>query len=451
MSLQIRPAEKSITVARRASDAPCLGSGLLWALLFRPASRYFVASALFFVSQVVWAGETWPQFRGPQANGHTDATGLPLTWDGEKNIVWKTPIHDRGWSSPVIWHNQIWLTTATADGRKLYAVCVDRKTGQIVHDLHIFDVEKPDSIAAINSYASPTSVIEAGRVYVHYGTYGTACIDTSSGKILWTRRDLNCDHHEGAGSSVMLVDNLLVFHVDGRDVQYVVALDKTTGKTVWKTNRSVDFRSVPRDLRKCYSTPIVIGSGGQRQLISVGPRATMGYDIATGKERWKVTYGGWSIAPRPVFGHGMVFMINDYLRPELWAVRPDGQGDVTSSHITWRHNKSMPSRPSPLLVDDLLFVVSSGGVATCLEAKTGQVVWTERIGGKFSASPIYAVGRIYLFDESSVTTVIEPARQFKKLATNKLNGEELMASPAAAGNSLFVRTEKHLYRIDNVR
>jgi outer membrane protein assembly factor BamB len=402
-----------------------------------------------FVAQFMEAGETWPQFRGPQANGHTDGTGLPLTWNAEKNVVWKTPIHDRGWSSPIIWHNQIWLTTSTANGRKLYAVCVDRKTGRIVHDLNVFNIEKPQSIAAINSYASPTSAIEAGRVYVHFGTYGTACIETRSGKTLWTRRDLNCDHHEGAGSSAMLVDNLLVFHVDGRDVQYVVALDKSTGKTVWKTDRSVDFGSVPPDLRKCYSTPIVINSGGQRQLVSVGPRATMGYEIATGKERWKVTYGGWSIAPRPVFGNGMVFMINDYLRPELWAVRPGGQGDVTASHIAWKHNKTMPSRPSPLLVDDLLFLVSSDGVASCLEAKTGKIVWQERIGGKFSASPIHAAGRIYLFDESAVTTVFEANRTFKKLAVNNLSGKQLMASPAVAGDALFIRTATHLYRIED--
>ena len=409
---------------------------------------WFVVSALILVSQPISAGETWPQFRGPEGNGHTDATGLPLTWNAQTNVVWKTPIHDRGWSSPVIWHDQIWLTTATTDGYKLYAVCLDRESGRIVHDLHMFDVDKPQPIATMNSYASPTSVIETGRVYVHFGTYGTACIDTSSGKTLWTRRDLNCDHHEGAGSSPMLVDNLLVFHVDGRDVQYVVALDKTTGETVWKTERSVDYRDVPPDLRKCYGTPIVIESGGQRQLVSVGARAMMGYEIATGKELWKVTYGGWSIAPRPLFGNGMVFMINDYLRPELWAVRPDGRGEVTSSHVAWKHSRTMPSRPSPLLVDDLLFVVSSEGVATCLEAKTGEVVWQERIGGKFSASPIHAARRIYLFDESSVTTVIEPARKFQTLAVNKLNDEDLMASPAVAGRSLFVRTATHLYRIE---
>lgn len=407
--------------------------------------EYSVAIALLFLSHVATAGETWPQFRGPHANGHADAPSLPLTWTAEQNVVWKTPIHDRGWSSPVIWHDQVWLTTATAKGHKLYALCVDRHSGQIVHDLHLFDVDKPQHIATMNSYASPTSVIEAGRAYVHFGTYGTACIDTSSGKVLWTRRDLNCDHHEGAGSSPMLVDHLLVFHVDGRDVQYVVALDKLTGETVWKTERSVNYKPVPPDLRKCYGTPIVIDVGGQRQLVSVGARATMGYEIATGKELWKVTYGGWSIAPRPLFGHGLVFFINDYLRPELWAVRPDGEGEVTASHIAWKHSKTMPSRPSPLLVDDLLFTISSEGVATCLEAKTGVVVWTGRIGGKFSASPIYAAGRIYLFDESSVTTVIEPGRQLKTLAVNKLNNEELMASPAVAGNSLFIRTGSHLY------
>jgi len=409
---------------------------------------WWIVSAFVLVSQLAWAGDTWTQFRGTEGNGHTDVEGLPLTWDAQKNVVWKTAIHDRGWSSPVIWHDQIWLTTATADGLKLYAVCVNRETGAVVHDLHLFDVEKPQPIATMNSYASPTSVIEAGRVYAHFGTYGTACIDTDSGKVLWTRRDLNCDHHEGAGSSPILVDNLLVFHVDGRDVQYVVALDKTTGDTVWKTVRSVDYRDVPPDLRKCYGTPIVIEVGGQRQLISVGARAMMGYEISTGKELWKVTYGGWSIAPRPLFGNGMVFMINDYLRPELWAVRPDGQGEVTASHVAWKHTKTMPSRPSPLLVDDLLFVVSSEGVATCLEAKNGEVVWQERIGGKFSASPIHAAGRIYYFDENSVTTVIESGRQFKSLAVNPLSDEELMASPAVAGRSLFIRTSGHLYRIE---
>jgi outer membrane protein assembly factor BamB len=407
-----------------------------------------LALAALAVGSTIQAGEIWPQFRGPHANGHADANNLPIVWSADKGVAWKTPIHDRGWSSPVIWKDQIWMTTAAADGRKLYAICLNRETGKIIHDIHVFDVETPEKIASMNSYASPTSAIEDGRVYVHFGTYGTACIDTATGKILWTRRDLNCDHHEGAGSSVTLVDDLLVFNVDGRDVQYVVALDKTNGKTVWKTDRSVDFNNVSRDLRKCYSTPIVVKTGGKQQLISVGPRATMGYDIPTGKEIWKVTYGGWSIAPRPIYRDGTLYMISAYINPELWAVRTDGRGDVTATHVLWKNTKGMPSRPSPLLVGDLIFVVSSEGFLSCVEAKTGELVWKERIGGKFSASPIHVAGRIYFFDESSVTTVIEPGRTFKVLATNKLDGEELMASPAVVGNSLIIRTATHLYRID---
>lgn len=192
------------------------------------------------------AEENWPEFRGPRGNGHSGATGLPLTWSESENVLWKTPIHDRGWSSPVVWGNQVWLTTATDDGKRLFAVCVDRDTGKIVHDVKVFDVDRPERIAPINSYASPTPAIEPGRVYVHYGTYGTACLDTKTGRVIWARRDLNCEHHMGPGSSPILFDRLLILHVDGCDVQYVVALDKQSGKTVWKTERSVDYANVHR-------------------------------------------------------------------------------------------------------------------------------------------------------------------------------------------------------------
>lgn len=406
----------------------------------------FVLSLLLPVG-LTSAGDHWPQLRGPSGDGHSDAVGLPLKWSLKENVAWRATIHDRGWSSPVVWGDQVWLTTATADGRQMFAVCVDRGLGRIVRDVKVFDNESPEHIAAINSYASPTPVIEAGRIYVHYGTYGTACLDTASGRILWSRRDLNCDHHEGPGSSPILWGDLLIVHVDGRDVQYVVALDKATGKTVWKTNRSIDYRPIRPNCRKAFCTPVVIPSGPKQQLVSPGAKAVMGYDPSTGRELWKIRYDGWSVTPRPVFGHGLVFLVTDYERPELWAVRPDGQGDATESHVRWKIRRGVPGRPSPLLVGDLLYLIADAGVAQCVEAESGNVVWKERVGGNFSASPIYADGRIYLFSQEAVTTVLAPGRQFKVLAANELDGQ-LMATPAIAANAFFVRTDDHLVRIN---
>jgi outer membrane protein assembly factor BamB len=300
---------------------------------------------------------------------------------------------------------------------------------------------------SVNSYASPTPVIEAGRVYLHYGTYGTACVDTANGEILWTRRDLNCDHHEGPGSSPILFENLLIVHVDGRDVQYVAALDKSTGKTVWKTDRSIDYSRYHYNARKAFSTPQVIEFAGRTQLISPGPKAVMGYDPRTGRELWKIRYHGWSMVARPLFGHGLVFLVNDYDRPELWAIRPDGEGDVTDSHVAWTVTRSVPAQPSFLLIGDLLYLVNNDGLALAIDARTGAEIWRERLGGSFSASPVYADGRIYFFNRDSVATVVAPGREFKVLSVNHLDGELLMASPAVAGKALFVRTESHLYRI----
>ncbi len=399
----------------------------------------------------VLAEDGWWQFRGPNGDGHAGSDDLPLKWNETDNIVWKTPVHDRGWSSPVIWKNQVWMTTALSNGRKLFAVCVDRDSGKVIHDVHVFDVEKPQRIAAINSYASPTSVVEEGRVYVHYGTYGTACLDSTTGDILWTRRDLNCDHESvaGPGGSLFLVGDLLVMNVDGRDVQYVIALDKTTGKNAWKTERSVDYSEVPVNQRKAYCTPTLIPRGNGKQLVCPGAKAVIAYDPVTGGEIWKVLHRGWSIAPRPVYGHGLIFVIMDYDHPELWAIRPDGKGDVTESHVVWKQKRGMPPRSSPLLVGDLLFVVNHDGIATCLEAKTGRPVWKKRLRGDYSASPIHAGERIYFFNEDAVCTVVRSSRQYEVLAVNTVGEERQMASPAAAGDSLFVRTEKHLYRIED--
>lgn len=418
-----------------------------------PAFRLLLQIVLILTSLsggTLAAQESWWQFRGPNGNGHTTATNLPLDWGESRNVAWKTAIHDRGWSSPVLWGNQVWLTTATRDGHRLFAVCVDKDTGKIVHDLHVFDVEDPMRITDENTYATPTPVIEEGRVFIHYGTYGTACLDTATGRKLWTRRDLNCDHEAGAGpaSSPTLIDGNVVVHVDGRDVQYIIALDRDTGKTVWKTPRSIDFTDIPVHHRKAFCMPIVIPRGDGKQVVSPGGRAVYSYDLK-GRELWRIQHRGFSVAPRPVFGHNLVFTIIDRDRPELWAVRPDGNGDVTDTHLAWKLFKSMPQRCSPLLVGDLLFLVNRAGIATCVEAKTGKPVWKERFRGRYSASPIYAENRIYLFNEYAMTTVIRPGRKLDVIATNALAKQPLLATPAVDGTAFVIRTEDYLYRIEN--
>jgi outer membrane protein assembly factor BamB len=392
----------------------------------------------------------WPQLRGPGGDGQAGSQALPLNWNETNNIAWKTAIHDAGWSSPVIWGTQVWVTTARADGRELFAVCLDRDRGQVLQDVKVFEVEKPASIDSANTYASPTSAIEAGRLYVHFGTYGTACLDTGTAKVLWSRRDLNCDHEVGPGSSLVTVDNLLVFHVDGRDQQYVIALDKATGNTVWKTPRSIDFSGMSPNFRKAFSTPTLVEAAGRLQLVCPGAQGVMGYDAWTGEELWKVRFKGWSVVVRPVCGLGMAFLGTDFDHPQLWAVRLDGHGDVTDTHVVWEVTERMPATPSPLLVDELLYVVNNAGQFSCLEARTGQSVWHQTLsGGVFGASPLYGAGRIYVFGRNGVTTVLAPGREPRILAVNKLDGT-VMASPAVADNALFVRTKTHLYRISSV-
>jgi outer membrane protein assembly factor BamB len=393
------------------------------------------------------AGEIWPNFHGPTNNNHSDATDLPISWSESENIVWKTPIHDSGWSSPVVWENQIWLTTATDDGKQSFAVCVDRQSGKIVHDLKLFDNEHPEDTRKFNSFASPTPVIEAGRVYVHFGSYGTACLDTRTAEVLWTRRDLPCLHWRGPGSSPILFENLLIVHFDGYDQQYAVGLDKSTGATVWKKDRKVDYGTADGDVMKAFSTPLVIEVAGRLQLISPTSKAALALDPRTGEEFWRVRYSAFSTAARPMFGHGLVFINTGFSTGELLGVRPDGTGDVTESHVIWHARKNTPSKPSSLLIGESIFSIDDNGVATCLDAKTGTNVWSQRVGGKFTASSLYADGRIYLFSEDGRTTVIAPEREYKEFAVNALP-DGFRSSPAVAGRALFLRTEKILYRVE---
>jgi outer membrane protein assembly factor BamB len=421
--------------------------------------RRLVLTAATLVVVTVSLHAQWPQFRGPDGNGQAPASKPPLTWAEGKNVRWKTAIHGRAWSSPVILGNQIWMTTATEDGRELFAIALDRESGKILHDLKLFDVATPQYAHPFNSYASPTPALEPGRAYVTFGSPGTAAIDTKTGKKIWERRDFVCNHFRGAGSSPVIFENLLLMHFDGSDHQFVVALDKNTGKTVWRTERSVDFQDLgpdgkPKadgDFRKAFSTPQIVTVDGRPIMVSIGSKAVYGYNPKTGEELWKVVERrSHSGSTRPVSGHGFVYIPTGFDGSQLMAVRPEGKGDVTSTHVAWRFTRGVPQKPSILLIGDLLFMVNDTGVTSCVDAKTGEEAWRGRVEGTYSASPLAAAGRIYAFNEDGKTTVFEAGREFKVLAENFLD-DGFMASAAVDGNALYVRTTKHLYRIEEDR
>jgi outer membrane protein assembly factor BamB len=404
----------------------------------RELSIYMRVLVVLFLSVQILA-EDWPEFRGPTGQGLSDEHGLPLTWSETKNVRWKVAIPGRGWSSPAIQGDRIWLTTATEEGKSLRAVCVDRNTGAILQNLEVFRRRGSGQINSKNSQASPTPVLEGDRVYVHFGANGTACI-TQSGEIVWkTRLEYDNGQH-GPGGSPVLYENLLILSCDGQDVQFVVALDKLTGKVRWKRFR---------DGYQAYVTPLVVRLPTGDQVISPGAHRAVAYEARTGKEIWQVRYGdGFSNVPRPVYGNGLVFICTGFQEPSLLAVRVDGRGDITKSHTAWTLKRGVPLTPSPLLVGEELYLINDNGIAACVDAKTGTEHWRARVGGNHSASPIYADGRIYFLSEEGESVVIAPGKKFQALATNQLDGETL-ASMAVSGGSIFVRSRTHLYRLSN--
>lgn len=392
-------------------------------------------------SVVGLAESQWPEFRGPLGNGHAHDADLPVAID-ESVVRWKTPIHGKGWSSPVVWGDQIWLTTATEDGTKMSVLCVDRSSGSIVHDKVLIENKEPAFCHPMNSYATPTPVIEEGRIYVHFGSYLTTCLDTSNAEVIWQRRDLHCDHWRGPASSPILYDGKLFVAYDGFDVQYVVALDRLTGKTVWKRDRNIDYGTDNGDLMKAYCTAQVIDVDGQKQLIYPSASATIAYHPSTGEPLWTVYHDGMNASARPVYSDGLVFITNGM--GSMVAVRPTGKGDVTGTHIEWSDRKAVAKKSSQLVVDGLFYMNSDDGVVSCREPKTGNILWQKRAGGEFAASPIYADGRIYMFGIEGDVLTLKPGRQFELLAETKL-GDGFMASPAVVDSEMILRSKSHLY------
>jgi outer membrane protein assembly factor BamB len=422
----------------------------------------FVSILAMLAARVATAAADWPEFRGPWGDGHVSApgddkpAGFPLHWSETENVRWKTEIPDRGWSTPVVMDGQVWLTTATADGHDFFVLCVDAETGKITANEKVFHCDAPEPLGNnVNSYATPSPAIEPGRVYAHFGSYGTACLDTTTAKVLWKRDDLPCRHYRGPSSSPVLFENLVILTFDGANLQYTAALDKNTGRTVWKTDRSVAWNdendpgqmAKDGDRRKAHSTPLIVKAHDKFQMLSAGAKAAYAYDPRTGKELWRVRYADWSVAPRPVFDNGLAYIVTGLTKAEMWAVKTDGEGDVTDSHVQWKIKTHVGKYASPILVDGLIYTAADESFISCLDAATGNLVWTERLGGSYEASPIYADGRLYFFNQQGGATVLKPGRACEVLATNTL-ADGFMASPAAAGKAFYLRTRTHLYRIE---
>ncbi len=393
--------------------------------------------------------ENWPQFRGPLGEGISLATDLPLTWSETENVVWKTLIHGRAWSSPVIWDKQVWMTTATEDGHELFAVCVDRDSGEVLYDIKVFDIAEPQFCYPLNSYGSCTPVIEAGRVYLHFGAHGTVCLDTATGKTLWARQDLECNHFRGPGSSPILYEDLFVVAFDGYDFQYVVALDKQSGQTVWKRDRNIEYGTDDGDMKKGYGTARVIDVNGVKQLVYPSAGATIAYVPETGEEIWRMKHGGMNACNTPLYHNGLLYLNSASGGFKLFAMQPDGSGDLTNTHVVWKTSQGVPTRASTILVDDMLFMVADAAVVTCLDAKTGKRIWNKRLEGEFSSSPIYAEGKLYFSNQDGKSFVVAASAEYELLATNELEAG-CMASPAVSGKAIYLRTKQALYRLEDL-
>jgi outer membrane protein assembly factor BamB len=436
----------------------------------RKLSSSLLLSALLTYSAVA-DSKSWPQWRGPDASGHGYPGTYPTKWSAEENLAWMAKIPGRGHSSAVHENGHIWITTAieTPASEKekeerlkeneglstvtvlsevsLRAVKLDPKTGGILKNIEVIQKKQPQWVHHLNSYASPSPVIEGNRLYLHFGAYGNACIDAVSGKIIWknNQKELWVMHENGPGSSPIIWENLMIFHLDGSDKQSIVALFKDTGEIAWQSKRSGELKENPQ-LRKSYSTPIITNFNGQPILISCSADWVYGYNPRNGEELWKINYGilGFSNVARPIVGHGMFYISTCFMKAEIHAYKYEG---LDKPKLAWKMIKGAPKMPSPILVDKQLYVMNDGGILTCVDAISGDVEWRERVGGEFSASPTYANGLLYFSDREGKTTVVKPGSKLNIVAENKIDGTAHMASITPYENSFLLRSKKGLYRI----
>jgi outer membrane protein assembly factor BamB len=417
---------------------------------------HLITAVLFLVAATVFAGETanessWPQFRGPGGLGHIKGQ-IPIAWSNEKNVAWKTAIPGTGWSSPVIALGKAWLSTSVSTktgGASLRLVGVDLKSGEIKHDVELFAVAKLPPLHGRNTPASSTPAVVGNRVIASFGTDGVGCVDAGTGKVLWRNGSLKVDYQTGAASSPVPYKDRIIFPCDGADQQFAIALDASTGKEIWKTNRTAAAKHPP-DQRRAFSSALVIDDGKQVQVVIPGAQRVYSYNPDTGEELWWINYDGFSNVPRPVFANGLVYVTTGFAAHELMAIRPDGKGDVTSTHVVWRSKKGVPSITSPVVVGISLFMISDKGVLTCLDAKTGKLKWTERLQGEYTASPLVHGNTVYVFADDGSTVLFKASDSFEQIGINHITGK-IQATPAAGGGGLLLRTDTMLYLLANTK
>ncbi len=397
------------------------------------------------------SAENWPGFRGPTGQGISREKALPLTWSLAENVAWRVEIQGIGWSSPVVWEDRVFVTSATPDGTSCHVICIDADQGKIVWDKEVFRQESPRKMAE-NSHATPTPVTDGSLVYAAFNGGRIVAVDFD-GNVAWSWRDGQFVSKHGLAASPILYRDLLIMPFDGNgpadvdnigfrtawDGAFIVALDKRSGQETWRAARGLS--------RQAHVTPLVMDVSGRPQLISGAGDVVQGFDPDSGQRIWTVRSLGEGVVPSIVFGNGLVFTSSGYGAPAIRVIRPDGHGEVTATHIAWESRDNVPLVPSFVFADGLLFCVKESGVATCFDAQTGRVVWQQRLGGRHGASPVLADGRLYCLAEDGGTRVIVPAgREFRQLAKNALEGP-CQASPAISGGRIFIRSERNLFCI----
>lgn len=425
---------------------------IIFAFAFSFLSLYFV----IFPKTIMAQDHQWTHFRGNNLSGISTDNQVPITWNDSTNIIWKTKMKGMGWSSPVIYGDQVWVTTATPDGKEMSGICVDFKTGHVLYDLLLFKTDTPSRKHDINSYATPTSCIENGFVYMSFGSAGTACVNTADGKIVWKRDDFKCEHAQGPGASLFLYKDLLIINFEGTESQYIVALNKKTGEQVWRADRPKEcYEHLQPIGKKAYITPIVMNVGGRDLLISNGSAVCNAFDILTGKEVWRVIEGEDSSVSMPFTENGIVYFYTGFWTTsdgekftDLFAVDPTGSGDVTHSKVLWKLKSPPFQLLTPVIKDGLIYTVDGLNTLKVIDAKTGTALYSKRLKTKYNSSPVYAGGRVYFTSDRGETLVIKAGKVLEVVAENKLTGK-VFATPAICEHSIVMRTDKYLYRIGN--